>query len=52
MAKLVRLQSLVGRRVHDAEGKVVGRIEEVRAEWQGDDLVVTEYLCGDRKSVV
>ena len=46
MARLVRLQSLVGRRVHDAEGKVVGRIEEVRAEMQGDDLVVTEYLCG------
>lgn len=46
MAKLVRLQSLVGRRVHDAEGKAVGRIEEVRAEMQGDDLVVTEYECG------
>jgi len=46
MAKLVRLQSLVGRRVYDGEGRAVGRIEEVRAEWQGEDLVVTEYQCG------
>ena len=46
MAKLVRLQSLVGRRVYDADGKVVGRLEEVRAEMQGEELVVTEYQCG------
>ena len=46
MAKYVRLQSLVGHRVYDGEGRVVGRIEEVRAEWQGDELVVTEYQCG------
>jgi sporulation protein YlmC with PRC-barrel domain len=42
----VRLQLLIGRRVLDADGKSIGRLEEVRAEPQGEDLVVAEYYVG------
>jgi sporulation protein YlmC with PRC-barrel domain len=42
----VRLEHLLGRRVLDRDGHPIGRIEEVRAEPQGRDLVVTEYLVG------
>jgi hypothetical protein len=42
----VRLQDLVGARVRTREGRVVGRIEEVRAERRGDDHEVIEYRLG------
>lgn len=42
----VRLELLIGRRVVDANGVKVGRIEEVLAERDGEDLLVTQYLVG------
>jgi hypothetical protein len=42
----VHLELLVGRRVVDAEGRRLGRIEEVRAEQGDDGYVVREYLLG------
>lgn len=46
----VHLELLLGRRVHDRNGKAIGRIEEVRAEeveeQQGDEMVVREFLIG------
>jgi sporulation protein YlmC with PRC-barrel domain len=44
--RFVRLEDLLGRRVTDAQGAVVGRIGEVRAERRGDAHEVTEYLLG------
>ena len=37
---------LIGRRVYALNGRVVGRIEEIRAEIRGSDCLVTEYLIG------
>jgi hypothetical protein len=42
----VRLQDLLGRRVHGPDGAAVGRIEEVRAEEKDGEFVVTEYHLG------
>lgn len=42
----VRLQHLVGRRVRDANGKVIGRLHAVRAEIRGGDCIITEYHLG------
>jgi len=42
----LRLQHIVGRRVRDANGKVVGRLHEVKAEVRGDECVITEFHIG------
>jgi sporulation protein YlmC with PRC-barrel domain len=42
----VKLELLLGRRVVDADGVRVGRIEEVLAEREGDELLVTEFHVG------
>jgi sporulation protein YlmC with PRC-barrel domain len=42
----VRVEELIGRKIHDAAGRKIGRIEEVVAEWQGTDLVVVEVHVG------
>lgn len=42
----VSLELLLGRRVRDAAGGAVGRIEEVRAEGQDGAMVIREYLLG------
>lgn len=45
----VALSTLIGREVRDAEGRVIGRLEEVRAEVAPDDpgeYVVREYEVG------
>lgn len=42
----VHLELLLGKRVLDSNEKPVGRIEEVRAEKQGDEWIVKEYLIG------
>ena len=42
----MNLELLIGRKVRDANGKKIGRIEEVLAHEQGDDLVVMEYHVG------
>ncbi len=42
----LHLELLLGRRVMDSSGQTVGRIEEVRAQQQGDEWVIQEYLIG------
>jgi len=42
----LRAELLLGRRVHSIDGKVVGRIEEMRAEREHDYWVVTEFHIG------
>ena len=42
----VRLDDILGSRVHDRDGHVVGRVYEMRAERDGDDLIVVEYHLG------
>ncbi len=44
--KTVHFELLLGRKVHDSEGRRVGRILEVHAEPEGKDCVVREYLLG------
>jgi hypothetical protein len=41
-----RLERLLGRQVFAANNQAVGRLEEVRAEQQGNRYVVTEYVIG------
>jgi len=42
----IYLEMLLGKPVLDSMGKSIGRIHEVRAEQQGDEWVVQEYLTG------
>jgi len=42
----VKLELLLGRRVVDINGEHAGRIEEVLADREGDELLVTHYLVG------
>ncbi|RWC26386.1 hypothetical protein [Mesorhizobium sp.] len=42
----VNLEHLAGRRVFSERGRCIGRIEEIIAERDGDDLVVTEFHVG------
>ena len=42
----VRLELLVGRKVHDAAGECLGRIEEVCVELDGADYLVREFHVG------
>jgi len=44
--KTVHLELLLGCKVHDPEGRRVGRILEVHAAPEGKDCVVREYLLG------
>ena len=46
MSRQVRVQDLIGRAVRDGEGNVVGRIQEIRAHWSGDDCYVDEFELG------
>lgn len=46
MAKELHLELLLGKQVRDAKGNSIGRIEEIRAEPQGDEWVIHEYLIG------
>ncbi len=46
MAHEIYLELLVGKPVLDSTGKSVGRIEEFRAEKQGDEWLIQEYLIG------
>jgi sporulation protein YlmC with PRC-barrel domain len=45
-AREVHIEHLVGRRVLAANGRIVGRLEELVAEPQGEHYVVTEYHIG------
>ena len=42
----VQLDRLLGREVHTANNRRLGRLEEFRAERRGSDYVVTEYVIG------
>lgn len=42
----LHLELLIGKCVFDAVGDRVGRIEEVRAEVQGDEWTIVEYYVG------
>jgi hypothetical protein len=42
----IRAELLLGRRVRSLEGRVVGRIEEMRAQREHDYWVVTEFHIG------
>ena len=46
MSAEVNVELLIGRKVYDANGKKIGRIEELLAHEQGDDLVVVEFHVG------
>jgi hypothetical protein len=41
-----RVELLLGKKVHAPDGRVVGRIEEMRAEREHDYYVVTEFHLG------
>jgi hypothetical protein len=41
-----RVELLLGRKVRGEDGGVIGRIEELRAEREGDYYVVTEFHLG------
>jgi sporulation protein YlmC with PRC-barrel domain len=42
----IRLELLIGRKVHDVNGEKVGRIEEIRGEKRAKDCLVESYLVG------
>jgi hypothetical protein len=42
----IPLERLLGRRVLDADGRVLGRIEEARAERRDGELIVVEWVLG------
>jgi hypothetical protein len=42
----LRVEQLIGRPVRDTDGRVVGRLEEFRAEREGEHWVVTEFDIG------
>ena len=42
----IRLELLLGRRVFTADGTLVGRLEEFRAEREGEKWVVTAFDIG------
>jgi sporulation protein YlmC with PRC-barrel domain len=42
----IRLELLIGRKVHDVNGEKVGRIEEIRGEKRAKDCLVEAYLVG------
>ncbi len=46
MTQEIRLELLIGKRVLNLKGKPNWRIQEVRAEQQGDEWAVVEYLIG------
>jgi len=42
----IRAEILLNRRVRAKNGRVIGRIEEIRVEQHGDAYEVTEYVLG------
>ena len=46
MSAEINVELLIGRKVFDADGRAVGRIEEILAIEKGDELVVSEYHVG------
>jgi hypothetical protein len=46
MSTGIRLDRLVGREVHTANNRRLGRMEEFRAEPRGDAWFISEYVVG------
>ena len=46
MRTSIRLDRLLGREVHTANHRRLGRLEEFRAERRGADWIVTAYVIG------
>jgi len=42
----VHVEQLLGKKVHDSDGRVVGRLEEFHVGVIDDEHVVTEFLIG------
>jgi hypothetical protein len=42
----IKIELLVGTKVHDVDGVKIGRIEEIRVERQDKALLVESYLIG------
>lgn len=42
----IHLELLLGKPVLDSAGKSIGRIEEIRAQKQGNEWIMEEYLVG------
>jgi hypothetical protein len=42
----LNLSALIGAPARDPTGRRLGRVYEVRAHWQGDEVVVDEVLVG------
>jgi sporulation protein YlmC with PRC-barrel domain len=43
----IHVEHLLGRSVHDAAGRRVGRIEEIKAEQNSRGCMVTEFVLGE-----
>ena len=41
---LLHLEQVVAKKIRDIDGRIAGRLEEVHADWQGDECVVTHYV--------
>ena len=46
MSVTLRLDQVVGREIHAANNRRIGRLHEVRAERRGSSWVITEYVIG------
>jgi len=46
MTTRIRLDRLLGREIHTAAGRRLGRLEEFRAERRGAEWIVTAYVIG------
>jgi sporulation protein YlmC with PRC-barrel domain len=46
MPQRLRFEHLVGKRVRNPHGRVIGRIEEARMEPEGEEYVITHFLIG------
>ena len=45
-AETTAVSDLIGRRVRDPDGRSLGRVYELRADWRDGQLVVAELLVG------
>ena len=46
MSQRVRFEHLMGKRVRNPHGRVIGRIEDARIEPEGEDYGITHFLIG------
>lgn len=47
---VIHVETIVGTEVRDVTGKVAGRLEEVHADWRGDECIVTHYVLASKKT--